>query len=506
MHDETRMLLTRTAPQTLLTGSRAVAKGRPSLRLSGKSSDGLARLARHFNAVASTLRQRTRALHDALERLEAIQHDAMHDSLTGLPNHALFIERLRQALAQQDRDAHFRSAVLAVNLERFHLINDSYSYATGNHLLCHIAQHFVDRLRSGDIIARLGADQFAILLRGVASTDEALQISRQLIELPGFTAPGAHQPLQIKCRAGLAMSDGTADAETLLRDADNALQAARGSESDPIQVFQASMYARMLTTLTLETDLRRALAERTLSVAYQPIVRLFDQRIASFEALVRWQHPLRGQISPDVFIPLAESLGLIHELGMFVLHRACLDILTWQRQTGPDAPPVSINLSARQLARATLARELLDTILGHGLTPERLRFEVTESLLTHSSGQNIETLHILHDAGITVLIDDFGTGYSALSYLHTLPCDIVKLDGSFVGPVATDDRPRAVVRHSIGLAHDLGMAVVAECIEKEDQLHTLRDIGCDFGQGNLFSKPLSANEACRLLHDDNGAR
>jgi diguanylate cyclase (GGDEF)-like protein/PAS domain S-box-containing protein len=621
----------------ILTGSRAIAQGRLDLRLPGKGDDELARIARHFNAVAATLQQQTRALHDALERLEIgkaryalivsgandslwdwdiasgrcrfssrfcemlglpgippasrapmlettsafftsrlhpdeadafhsrildylkggspqfmfehrlrhedgsylwvmsrgaakrdaqgralwiagsisdihackcarqqLQHDAIHDSLTGLPNQALFIEHLRQALAQQDRDAHCRAAVLAVNLERFHLINDSYSHATGNHLLCHIARHFVERLRSGDIVARLSADQFAILLHGVADTDEALQISRQLIELPGFTPPGARQALQIKCRAGLAMSDGRADAETLLRDADNALQVARIGKSDPIQVFQASMYARMLTTLTLETDLRSALAERSLSVAYQPIVRLFDRRIASFEALVRWQHPLRGQIPPDVFIPLAESLDLIHELGMFVLHRACLDILKWQRQTGPDAPPVSINLSARQLARATLARELLDTIFSHGLTPERLRFEVTESLLTHSSGPNIETLHILHDAGITVLIDDFGTGYSALSYLHTLPCDIVKLDGSFIGPVATDERPRAVVRHSIGLAHDLGMTVVAECIEREDQLRTLRDIGCDFGQGHLFSKPLPANEACRLLHPGNG--
>jgi diguanylate cyclase (GGDEF)-like protein len=623
----------------ILTGSKAIAKGRLNLRLPDKGNDGLARLARHFNIVASTLRRRTHALRDALERLETskercalivsgandslwdwdiasgrchfssrfcemlglpyklpasgapmlettsafftsrlhpdeadafhsrmlehlkdanaqfifehrirhedgsyrwamsrgmsqrdaqgraicmagsvsdihmykcvrqqLQHDAMHDSLTGLPNQALFIEHLQQALAQQDRDANFRSAVLAVNLERFHLINDSYSHITGNRLLCHIARHFADRLRSGDIAARLSADQFAILLHGIASTGEALQISRQLIELPGFTAPGARHAMQIKCRAGLAMSSAGADAETLLRDADSALQAARRSETDPIQVFQASMHVRMLTTLTLETDLRNALAEKALSVAYQPIVRLFDLSITSFEALVRWRHPLRGQIPPDVFIPLAESLDLIHELGMFVLHRSCLDILKWQRQTGPDAPPVSVNLSARQLARATLARELLDTISSHGLTPERLRFEVTESLLTHSSGLNIETLHRLQDAGIAVLIDDFGTGYSALSYLHTLPCDIVKLDGSFVGPVATDKRPRAVARHSIGLAHDLGISVVAECIEKEDQLHTLRSIGCDFGQGYLFSKPLPANEACRLLCASNSAK
>ncbi|MDR1662589.1 MAG: GGDEF domain-containing phosphodiesterase, partial [Azoarcus sp.] len=347
-------------------------------------------------------------------------------------------------------------------------------------------------------------DQFAILLHGPACADEALQISRHLLDLPGFAAPGAHQVLHMKCRAGLAMSASGVDAETLLRDADSALQATRGNDSGLIQVFQASMHARMLSTLTLETELRAALAEKTLSVAYQPIVRLFDRRIASFEALIRWRHPLRGQIPPDVFIPLAESLDLIHELGMFVLHRSCLDILKWQRHSGSGAPPVSINLSARQLARASLGHELLEAIASHGLAPGCLRFEVTESLLTHPSDPNIETLRRLREAGIVILIDDFGVGYSALSYLHTLPCDIVKLDGSFVAAIATDERPRAIVRHSIDLAHDLSMTVVAESIEQEDQFRILRAIGCDFGQGHLFSKPLPASEACRLLRARKG--
>ncbi|MDR3214585.1 MAG: EAL domain-containing protein, partial [Azoarcus sp.] len=430
---------------------------------------------------------------------QQLRHDAMHDTLTGLPNQALFIEHLRQALAQCRRDARFRFAVLAANLERFHLINDSYNHAAGDRLLCEVAEYFANRLRGGDIVARLSADQFAILLHGIASIDEALQISRLLLDLPDFTLLGARQALHLKCRGGLAMSDGGSDADTLLRDADSALQAARNGESGPIQVFQAAMHAKMITTLTLETELRNALATKALRVAYQPIVRLFDHSIASFEALVRWQHPQRGPIPPSVFIPLAESLDLIHELDMFVLHRSCLDILKWQHQTGLEPPPVSVNLSARQLARAPLAQELLDSIAGHGLAPERLRFEVTESLLTRPSGPSIDTLQRLRDAGAAVLIDDFGTGYSALSYLHTLPCDIVKLDGSFVGSVTRDERLRAIVRHSIGLAHDLGMAVVAECIEREDQRDMLRAIGCDFGQGYLFSKPLPVDEAARLL-------
>lgn len=427
------------------------------------------------------------------------QYDAMHDALTGLPNQSLFIEHLQQALARRSGDAHFRCAVLAANLERFHLINDSYSHTAGDHLLRHVAEHFVRNVRNGDIAARLSADQFAILLHDITAVDDAGEIARDLLRLPDFTAPGERQALHLTCRGGLAISHDDIDAATLLRDADSALQAARGSGSETLRVFQPAMHAQMLTTLTLETELRNALAEKTLSVAYQPIARLFDRGIASFEALARWQHPLRGQIPPGVFIPLAESLDLIHELGMFVLHRACLDILQWQRQTGAESPPVSVNLSARQLMRASLAPELLGIIADHGLTPRHLRFEVTESLLTRADGPNIETLHRLRDAGIAVLIDDFGTGYSALSYLHTLPCDIIKLDGSFIGAVATDERLRAIVRHSIGLAHDLGMAVVAEWIEEEDQLQMLRAIGCDFGQGYLFSKPLPADEAGQLL-------
>ena len=436
---------------------------------------------------------------------QQLQHDALHDGLTGLPNQALFIEHLRQALAQRDRDANFQFAVLALNLERFHLINDSYSHAAGDHMLRQVAAHLGSLLRGGDILARQSADQFAILLHGVLSTDEALASARQLLDLPDFTALDTGQTLHVKCRIGMAMSNNSTDAETLLRDADNALQSARRDDSDDasrIQVFQTSMHAKVLSALTLESDLRNALAEGALSVAYQPIIRLFNHDIASFEALARWQHPTKGTIPPTVFIPLAESLDLIHELGMFILRRACLDILDWQQRIGTEPPPVSVNLSARQLSRPDLANELLKTIANHGLAPERLRFEVTESLLTRAKGPGFETLQKLREVGIAILIDDFGTGYSALSYLHTLPCDILKLDGSFIGAVTTDTRLRAIVRHSIGLAHDLGMSVVAECIESENQSHMLRTIGCDFGQGYLFSKPLQTDDACKLLVRD----
>ncbi|MDR2031763.1 MAG: EAL domain-containing protein, partial [Azoarcus sp.] len=406
---------------------------------------------------------------------QQLLHDALHDDLTGLPNQALFIEHLRQALAQRGRGEEGRHfAVLAVNLERFHLINDSYGHATGDRLLRQVADYFSSSLRAGDIVARLGGDQFAILLQGVSSVTEATKVADSLVNLPDCVTLGARQVLHVKCRIGLAMSDSDTDAETLLRDADNALQMARKGECSPVEIFQASMHASALTTLRLETDLRNALANERLSVHYQPIVHLHNCEIASFEALVRWRHPTQGMIPPVRFIPVAESLGLIHDLGLFVLRRTCRDILEWRGQTGTEPPPVSVNLSASQLSRPDLASELLGIIAGYGLAPGRLRFEVTESLLARAADPGVATLQRLREAGAAVLIDDFGTGYSALSYLHTIPCDTVKLDGSFVGAITRDARLRAIVRYSIGLSHDLGMSVVAECIESEDQSQMLR--------------------------------
>ncbi|GHT82680.1 hypothetical protein FACS1894116_08530 [Betaproteobacteria bacterium] len=432
---------------------------------------------------------------------QQLLYDALHDGLTGLPNRALFIEHVRQALSQQrGNEEGARFAILTINLERFHLINDSYGHATGDKLLCVVAECLAGSLRPGDIVARIGGDQFTVLLHGISSSAEAINIAESLSTLPGFTPPGTHQMLHMTCRMGITLSENAqSDAETLLRDTDNALQMARKNGASPIEVFQSSMHDQVLNTLRIETDLRKTLSEKQLQVHYQPIVRLSNREIASFEALARWPHPSYGMISPAKFIPIAESLDLIHELGMFVLCRTCEDIADWQTQTGVEPPPVSVNLSARQLSRPNLVEEILGTISSYQLAPERLRFEVTESLVTSSTGPASDTLQCLRDAGMVVLIDDFGTGYSALSYLHTIPCDVVKLDGSFVGTVTSDPRLRAIVRHSINLAHDLGMLVVAECIERDDQARMLSSIGCDFGQGYLFSKAVATHEACELI-------
>ncbi len=433
-----------------------------------------------------------------------LQFDALHDRLTGLPNRALFLEHVANALGRQRRSGRRRFAVLTLNLERFRLVNDSFGHAVGDELLRRVTAALHAVLREGDIAARVGGDQFALLLNGIEDPADALRIADSLRERVGQPTELAGQTLHPNCRVGVALGvDHDGDAEALLRDADNALHRARRSGDEGVAIYHASMHTQALQSLRLETELRIALRTGALAVHYQPIIDLADGSVASFEALVRWPHPREGLLPPYLFVPLAETLGLIHELGMLVLERVCLRIAYWQRRAGDGpVPSVSINLSAQQLARADLADEIIATVGRHGLTPDRLRFEVTESVLAHPDGPAAATLQRLRAAGMAVLIDDFGTGYSALSYLHTMPCDVLKLDGSFVRSIAEDARLRTVVGRSIELAHDLGMTVVAECIETPEQADLLKSMACDYGQGYHFARPLDDAAVERLLFAD----
>lgn len=427
-------------------------------------------------------------------------HDALHDSLTGLPNRALFIEHVKHALAQRRRGSQEMLAVVAINLERFSLVNDSYGHAVGDELLRRAAAHIKTSLREGDVAAHVGGDQFVMLLNELGNSADALRISERLIALPSFAVPTADRILHPRCRIGIALSEAEdEDAEALLRDADNALHKARQSESSPIEFFHASMHTQAVRALQLESDLRWALIHAGLAVHYQPIIALADCRTSSFEALVRWPHATHGLLPPSEFIPLAETLDLIHDLGMEVLRITCADLHNWKNRPDPLLARVSVNLSARQLARPALATELLAVITRNGLPHDQIRFEVTESLLARPDSPAIRSLRELRDAGIEILIDDFGTGYSTLSYLHTMPCNQVKLDGSFVHSITEDHRLRAIVRRSIELAHDLGMTVVAECIEDASQFEILRELGCDYGQGYYFSRPLDRAQTLQWL-------
>lgn len=442
---------------------------------------------------------------DQRKRAEAqLIHDAFHDSLTDLPNRALFIEHLDSALRRKHRAGSHQLAVLAVNLERFHLVNDSFGHAAGDHVLRMVATRITEVIPAGDIAARVGGDQFAVLLNELDDAATALTVAQQLREaLANPITIGGHQYFPTS-RIGIAVSPESVEnresAEAMLRDSDNALHRTTGVDSGPIRVFHASMHGQMLKSLQIEADLRSAIANRALTVNYQPIVSLRDDRVTSFEALARWKHPTRGPIAPGEFIPLAENLGLIHALGMSILEQTCLAILDWQSKAGDTmVPPVSVNLSARQFAHPALAEEIIGMIDAHGVSPSQLRMEVTESAIADVQGKAGEVLARFRAAGIQVLIDDFGTGYSALSYLHTIPCDVIKFDGSFIHAIAEDHRLRALVRRSIELAHDLGMTVVAECIENEQQAEILRSLNCDQGQGYRYSRPLTREGVENLL-------
>ncbi|MDY0012453.1 MAG: EAL domain-containing protein, partial [Rhodocyclaceae bacterium] len=261
-----------------------------------------------------------------------------------------------------------------------------------------------------------------------------------------------------------------------------------------------SMHAKVLHSLRLEADLRSALRQDGLAVHYQPIVDLATGQVSSMEALVRWPHPREGMLPPALFIPLAETLDLIHELTMRVLDQVCVDVRRWRAIAGgAPVPPVSINLSVRQFSRPDLAAEIIAAVRRNGVAPEWLRLEVTESLLAKPDGSAARVLQALREAGMQVLIDDFGTGYSALSYLHTIPCDVIKLDGSFVHSIGEDERLRVIVRHGIELAHDLGILAVAECIESPAQAELLRSMGCDYGQGFLYYRPMEPGALDRVL-------
>lgn len=438
---------------------------------------------------------------------EQLVHDALYDGLTGLPNRALFLEHLHSALGQVQRDSDHQFAVLAVNIERFRMVNDSFGHAAGDSLLVHLGSAIRAVLRQGDVVARVGGDQFAVLLNGIEGPEEALRLATALREALARPVNVAGQSLYPKLGVGVALSEGCADQpESLLRDADNALNTARERQDDSVAVFHSSMHAQVLHKLQLEAELRTALQQASLTVHYQPIVDLASGQVASMEALVRWPHPREGLLPPALFIPLAETLDLIHELTMRVLDQVCVDVRRWRAMArGRPVPPVSINLSARQFSRPDLAAEIIAAVRRNGVAPAWLRLEVTESLLARPDGSATRVLQALREAGMQVLIDDFGTGYSALSYLHTIPCDVIKFDGSFVHSIGEDNRLRMIVRHGIELAHDLGMSTVAECIETPAQAALLRSMGCDYGQGYLFFRPVEPGALDRVLFGD-GAR
>ncbi|MEM6252013.1 MAG: EAL domain-containing protein [Cyanobacteria bacterium P01_D01_bin.156] len=437
-----------------------------------------------------------------LKQAEAqISHNALHDPLTGLPNRRFLLERLTFALKQAQSLNRYHYALLFLDLDRFKVINDSLGHFIGDKLLIEVSKRLKKYLRKTDIVARLGGDEFVILLEDVTTVEAVIQIAERI--LADCRLPIVINDHKIFTSASIGIVLGNEhyhDASNVIRDADIAMYRAKAQEVNSYKFFDSLMYSEVMGRLTLETDLRRALNQQEFRLCYQPIVDLKTQKLVGFEALVRWHHPSRGLISPNEFIPIAEETGLVIPLDSWVLRHACEQILDWQKQFLQQFPlKMSINLSVQDLGKASLLDEI-DYLLGVMNLPGNLiTLEITESMLIHDIDQTIELLHQLASRQIQISIDDFGTGYSSLSYLHRLPIHNLKIDRSFVRDMHSDNRNYQVVSTILALGRQLGLTVVAEGIETDHHLQQLQSLGCELGQGYLFSRPLTPDAVEEML-------
>ena len=434
---------------------------------------------------------------------ERLEHQALHDSLTGLPNRSLFVDRLEQALRRTRRQSGRQVAVLFMDLDGFKVVNDSLGHGVGDQLLVAVAARLRNCLRPEDTLARFGGDEFVVLLEDVDGPEEPVRVVERILAAlsEAFNLHG--RELFVTVSVGVALGGARwKRSEDLLRDADTAMYEAKSEATSGFRVFDPAMHERVLSRLELENDLRRAVEAGEFVVHYQPIVQLDEGRLRGVEALVRWDHPERGLLDPSEFVASAEESGLVVPLGGGVLREACLRAREWQEKH-PRVPPLamSVNLSARQLSRPDLAETVEGILKETGLAGSRLTLDVTETVYVKALEGNTVDLDRLRSLGVRFSIDDFGTGYSSLSYLKMLPADAIKIDKSFVGGLGYDVEDTAIVGMVVELAHTLGMEVIAEGVESEEQARLLREMGCDMAQGYHFAKPLPPEAVSELLEE-----
>jgi diguanylate cyclase (GGDEF)-like protein len=447
-------------------------------------------------ALLSTLAQQASlALTDARIVSDMI-HQALHDPLTGMPNRTLFGDRLAHALQRTERTIS-EVAVLFVDLDRFKPVNDSLGHAAGDKLLRIVGQRICECLRDSDTAARLGGDEFAVLLEDLEFSDDAIGMAKRIIEAVG--APVALDGREVFVGASVGIAMGRRGADDLLRKADVAMYRAKAGGKGRLVLYDPRMQGEALRRLELEADLRRALDRGEFELFYQPIVRLASGALEGMEALLRWRHPERGLISPADFIAVTEETGLIVPIGRWVLETACRQLGAWRAAGAPPDMTMNVNLSGRQLEDPGLRDAVAEVVAQPGIGPGALVLDITETALMHDMEATIERLRELRELGVLLAVDDFGTGYSSLRYLNHFPVDLLKMARPFVERLDTGSELRALAQTIVDLGANLGLPVIAEGIERPEQLAELRLLGCELGQGFHFGVPAPAAEVESLI-------
>jgi diguanylate cyclase (GGDEF)-like protein len=449
--------------------------------------------------------ERTRRLIDANQRLKVeiadreesqarSQYLAYHDSLTGLGNRLLFKEQLEEALKDVSVTPH-PLAVLFLDLDGFKAVNDTLGHSVGDLLLKSVAAKLRDILPRTDRIARLGGDEFAILQMSAAQPASSIALAEKIIEIIGEPCSVDGHDVTVGASVGVAVAHpGDMNTENFLKSADLAMYSAKSEGRGTYRMFDPEMDAVVQTRRLLERDMRTALAQDRFRLYYQPLVNLQTKKVTAFEALMRWEHPERGAVPPSEFIPVAEEMGLIVQLGEWALRQACAEAVEW-----PDGIGISVNLSPLQFSKGNLVSTVLSALASSGLPASRLELEITESVLLEKSERNIAVLNQLRDLGVRISMDDFGTGYSSIGYLRSFQFDKIKIDQSFVRDLLVDEGSLAIVRAIAGLGVSFGMTTTAEGVETEEQMRCLNLEGCIEVQGYFYSKPVPAHEIAELL-------
>jgi diguanylate cyclase (GGDEF)-like protein/PAS domain S-box-containing protein len=428
-------------------------------------------------------------------------HDAVHDNLTGLPNRELFFDRLDAALKLSQTDAQIRPTVICIDIDRFKHINETIGFSAGDSILLTIARRLGRILKPQDTLARLSSDQFAAVVISESETDHIIAIANVIRRAVSTPVTFGQNEVPLTASIGLALFDPQlhANREDMLNDAEIAVRHGKRIGGNRIEVFRPSMRTVRSDRLTLEADLRRALDRGEMHILFQPIIRLEDRTVAGFEALLRWDHPRLGRLSPAEFIPVAEETGSIVDLGLFAMERTARELSAWQAALDLDPPLfASVNISSRQLLRHDLLQDVRAVLSRWKIARGTLKLELTESLVMENPEYAAQILSRIHEFGAGLCLDDFGTGYSSLAYLQRFPFDTIKIDRSFVHHNGKGARP-IILRSIVTLAHDLGMDIVAEGAETESDAIELSQLGCEFAQGYVFGHPMSANEARKLV-------